>query len=535
MTVCHRNACFGCRSRLFFSMLFGLSLLGCESSTNVPTSKLGAVDKLSFKPIETAEEEASLRKLCSQCHLFTAPDSLMKADWDSVVRRMAALPGYGKTVPKRIDIVAIKQWFEERAPEKLLLADRSELPIQPPPLKRVAVAASRFDSAPFVSQLLPFVDSRSKTLGLLSCDMRTGFVRRLQQSGADWSSSVVSDQVPHACRVHAVDLDSDGVSELIVANLGSFPAMDHNLGSVDWLRPVGDGWERAVLADNLGRVADVRPFDFDNDGDIDLAVAEFGWRTTGRVLLLENTTRRSGKPGVPTFIPRTIDERHGTVQIEIADINLDGRPDMIALLAQEHERLIAYLNQPDGSMKAHELFRAPHAVWGSSGFQLLDFDGDNDLDVLMTNGDMMDGPTIKPYHCVSWLENLGELKFEPHVLAELPGAHRAEAVDLDGDGDFDIVACTLVPQGTDQQAPKQNASVPPAMIWLEQTSPGQFEFHVWQRGPGRYPTLVTGDFDGDNKPDVALGIGLWEKPRDGTADLDGIELWLSGSGENKAP
>jgi hypothetical protein len=110
---------------------------------------------------------------------------------------------------------------------------------------------------------------------------------------------------------------------------------------------------------------------------------------------------------------------------------------------------------------------------------------------------MLDGPTLKPYHSITWLENVGDLKFEPHTLAELPGAHRAEAVDLDADGDLDIVACTLVPAGTDQQAIKQKSSVPPALVWLEQVAVGKFEFHVWERGPGRYPTLTTGDFDGD--------------------------------------
>ncbi len=480
--------------------------------------------------IKTPSDEALLKKLCQQCHLFAEPGTLAKDEWEKAVTRMVPMTGYGKVVaPQRLETTAIVEWFLERAPEKLQLADRVSLPEQLPPLRRVTVRSSPSDESSFVSQI-KLLTSPSGERRLLTCDMHRGWICEITSLDGAPESRIVSDQVPHSCRLEPIDLNGDGDLDYLVANIGSFAAMDHNLGSVDWLRSKNRQWERVVLSDYLGRVADVKSFDFDADGDLDIAVAEFGWRTTGRVLLLENTTRRSGRTTLPKFEQRTLDERHGAVQIEIADLDGNERPDVIALLAQEHESLFVYLNQPDGSFLPRELFRAPHPVWGYSGFQLIDLNGDGRLDVLITNGDMMDGPTLKPYHSISWLENVGDLKFEPHTLAELPGVHRAEAADLDGDGDLDIVACTLVPEGSAQQAVKQQSSLPPALVWLEQTAPGQFEFHVWERGPGRYPTLTTGDFDGDGKPDVALGIGLWEKPRPNESLLGYVELWLSGKG-----
>ena len=84
-------------------------------------------------------------------------------------------------------------------------------------------------------------------------------------------------------------------------------------------------------------------------------------------------------------------------------------------------------------------------AWGSSGIQVVDFDKDGDPDVLMTNGDTFDDMLPKPYHGIQWLENRGTFPFTAHTLATLAGVLRAQAVDLDGDGDLDVVACALLP------------------------------------------------------------------------------------------
>jgi len=517
-------------SRIFSATgvaLAALWLVGCGSPAAVSPPTVTSPATNAVTPISTPEDEALLKKVCLQCHQFSDPGTLAKSDWDEAIPRMVSMPGYGKVIaPKRFEMEAVKRWFVDRAPGSLTLTDRGDVAEQTPPLRQVLLNSPNPEKVSFVSQV-KLLTAPAGERRLLTCDMRNGWVCEVTALDRQPQLRLLSEQVSNACRLESVVLSELGGSELVVANLGTFVAMDHNLGSVDLLRRQKDSWEHRSLVSNLGRVADLKPLDFDRDGDVDFAVAEFGWRTTGHVLLLENTTRESSTPVEPQFAVRTLDERHGAVQLEIADIDGNGRLDVIALLAQEHEMFVAYLNQPDGSFKPRELFRAPHPTWGFSGFQLLDFDGDQDLDVLLSNGDMMDGPTLKPYHSVTWLENVADLKFEPHTLAELPGAHRAEAADLDGDGDFDIVACTLVPIGTDIQAKRQQSSLPPALVWLEQTTPGKFDFHVWKRGPGRYPTLTTGDFDGDGKTDVALGIGLWQKPSATEVDTGYLELWLS--------
>ena len=161
----------------------------------------------------------------------------------------------------------------------------------------------------------------------------------------------------------------------------------------------------------------------------------------------------------------------------VADLNGDKRPDFVALVAQQYEHVVAFLNRgPGRGFRQETIFRAITPVWGSSGIQLVDLDKDGDLDVLMTNGDTLDDFTIRPFHGVRWLENKGEFPFVQHDLVAMPGVHRAQAVDIDGDGDLDVFACAFLPSSQNPQFQnlerQGNLSDLTSVGWLEQTSPG---------------------------------------------------------------
>src|SRR5262249_15801998 len=151
---------------------------------------------------------------------------------------------------------------------------------------------------------------------------------------------------------------------------------DERLGGVFWLKGRPDGsYKPLILANGLGRVADVQAADFDGDGDLDLIVAEFGFLATGGILLLEN---RTTDPDRPNFVPTTVDPRHGPIHVPVADLNGDGRPDFVALISQEHETVVAFLNAGKGRFRPEVIYTAPHPAFGSSGIQLVDLDGDGD-------------------------------------------------------------------------------------------------------------------------------------------------------------
>ena len=174
---------------------------------------------------------------------------------------------------------------------------------------------------------------------------------------------------------------------------------------------------RADDAQGGPRVADVEAADFDGDGRLDLAVAAFGWRRTGDLTILKNETVDYAKP---SFVPHQIDKRTGSIHGIPADLNGDKKPDLITLFAQEHETVVAFLNQGGMRFDPQVIYAAPHPNWGSSGIQVVDLDKDGDLDVLMTNGDTFDDKILKPYHGIQWLENTGTFPFTEHTLATMP-------------------------------------------------------------------------------------------------------------------
>ena len=441
------------------------------------------------------------RQLCSHCHLAPDPSILPKEAWPATIYQMGALGGFGVNVPKDIDLEAVVDWYSSRAPSSLPL-----LPATPSEDAPAAFAATRSlglpntAAVPFVSNLL-VTQLTGTEPELLISDMKNGGLW-LGSLDKAWSPQRIADLASPG-RAEATDLDGDGRMDLVVAVLGSPMAMDHLLGQVVWLRQTGDQqFEPIVLAEALGRVADVQPVDIDADGDTDLAVAEFGWRQTGRVFLLLN---ESSTHASPTFTRVEIDGNHGASRLAATDVDQDGRLDLVALFAQEHELVRVYRNKPTGWSETHDIYRAPHHAWGHSSLQVVDLDSDGDSDVLLTNGDSYDNSLLKPDHGVRWLENRGGLTFVPHEIAALAGRYAAAAADLDGDGDLDVVVSAMAEPHGGARATASLAS----LVWAEQTQPGVFRPHVLETGDLRHPLVVLHDVDRNGQPDILVGNGCF--------------------------
>jgi hypothetical protein len=457
--------------------------------------------------------------------------------WRFRIQEMAERSMTGTGVPPgeesilwQLDLDKIARWFEARSPEVLPLPD--PWPQDDGGLRFVkhAYSPSGIAPLPVISNVRFFDLDGDGKLEIVACDMGRGsvFVGDPVRHPGELTQIAVLSNPAHA---EMVDLDKDGRQDLLVADLGEFLPGDHEKGSIVWLRQTAPfQFEKHVLIDHIPRNADVQAADFDGDGDLDLVVASYGFRKVGAVLYYENQTTDWKDP---KFVEYTIDARPGAIHVPPVDLNGDGRMDFVALLAQQYEHVVAYLNRgPGKGFRAETIFRGPTPVWGSSGIQVVDLDKDGDQDVLMTNGDTLDDFTIRPFHGIRWFENMGEFPFLQRDLAAMPGVHRAQAADMDGDGDLDIVACAFLPntkhpqfQSFDRQGNLEDLT---SVGWLEQVRPGQFQLHTLERGKLTHVTLDIADFDGDGDMDLLVGnfVGFtFGKSDTGFKTDTWVELW----------
>ena len=325
---------------------------------------------------------------------------------------------------------------------------------------------------------------------VIVCDDVAGRVSWLKIEKGAWEEIHLANLVTPA-RTEVLDYNGDGHLDIVVASLGFVSPTDDLIGSVWLLVNRGDlTFEPLRLLHDVARVADVAPGDFDGDGKIDFAVAAFGWRTSGEVVLLKQLE--------PTlFLRHRIIQQNGAMQVEAADLDQDGHLDVVVMFAQEHESLEWFRNDGEGRFERRILAKAPHPAFGSSGFSLVDFDGDGDLDIVHTNGDMMDEVSLsKPYHGVRWLENI-KGTFQAREIYAMPGCYNAVPHDLDGDGDLDLVVSNLYFDWGIHDSP--------SLVWLENQGDMSFRPHLIARAPTNIPAMDVGDLDQDGFPDIITG------------------------------
>src|SRR5262249_7013327 len=467
-------------------------------------------------------DEAQVRATCGTCHALPPPDVLPRGAWPGEFVRMLyirenRLPPVGRGAPQADlppDMQQALTYYMARAPERLAAPEPwpapSESPLQ---FTRHSMSPADMPGTPAVSNVRLVDLDGDKKLDLLGTDMRQGVVFSGHPDKPGSTLTTIAS-IPHPSHVALADVDKDGVMDLLVSDLGTFFPEDHNKGAVVWLRGTGGGKYSGFWLDGWPRVADAEAADFGGHGWNDLAVAAFGWRKTGRISIMEN---RTTNPRQPSFTEHVIDSRTGAIHVIPTDLNHDGKMDFVALLAQEHETVVAYINQGEFKFEQKVIYQAPHPNWGSTGIQLVDLDKDGDLDVLLTHGDTFDDGIVKPYHGIQWLENTGTYPYVEHTIASMAGVHRAQAVDLDGDGDLDIVACALLAGGSDV-----DEKTLPALVWLEQTKPGVFVKHTIEMGFPRHATLDVGDIDGDGVPDIVTRTFSIEEKAHGWVDV-----WLT--------
>ena len=218
------------------------------------------------------------------------------------------------------------------------------------------------------------------------------------------------------------DIDGDGRTDVLV--------MSEYYDGILWLRQIDDEGtfddRFSAVAGNLDGINAMLAVDADGDGDLDVVAAAL---TANTLTWHENVDGTGGFVG-PV---RTLQNPAGEVRtIDAADLDGDGDEDLLAA-ASAGDWIGWFPVLDDGSgFGARRVIQAP--AGGAWGVAAADLDGDGDLDVL--SGSVTDST-------VAWYENQNGLgTFGPRlVISNTAGQPKTvAAVDLDGDGDLDVVS-----------------------------------------------------------------------------------------------
>ena len=360
-------------------------------------------------------------------------------------------------------------------------------------LERIPIGDPVGDSKPWITHLTVVDLDQDGLKDIVVCDAKRNQISWIQQDPkGTYHEKNIGSQVRGPAHVTPCDIDKDGDLDLLVAKMGMIFPNNDKIGAVVVLENKGGGqFINRVLIDKIARVTDIQPGDLDGDGDIDLAVGQFGY-DDGEIRWMENK-------GNWKFESHPLLNLSGTIHTPVRDMDGDGDLDIVALVSQEWEEVYVFENDGHGQFKTHLIYGSTNEDFGSSGISVVDLDLDGDPDILYTNGDAFDyiPPGPRPWHGVQWLENKGGLKFEYHRIGDFPGAYFANAVDVDKDGDLDIVVVSSFNKWDDPRAQ--------SMIWFENDGKMGFTPHDLTSDPTHLLLLDTADMDGDGWVDFVTG------------------------------
>lgn len=472
-----------------------------------PKLKRADLPKPTDEQIDQAEN--LVMGACSRCHSPLPADALPKAAWEKVILSMAEMTGPWDQPPPTPEELAIAlYWYEKEAPESLeVVRHPAEVDLQFEVIGLTPRGLEK-ERIPAVSDIMLLKGERGVPQGILISELRSRRLMAIPYGSIDSGSlrpfmGPVDFNYPAA--ISHGDYNNDRKLDIFVASLGGMNPTDEEKGGVSYILSEDGGWRTVSVPVNLGRACDIDVADLDLDGDTDMVVCAFGFRGPGKLLWLKNIQDQ--------FVVKTLDERDGFVAAILDDIDDDEDEDIIALLSQEHEVLIQFTNDGEGSFTMKELLRLPHAAWGSSDLMRVDIDRDGDRDLLLVNGDTLDDHTPKPVHGVRWLERVGKEFVGFHEILLLPGCERAAVGDLDGDGDYDVVGAAFMPQI-------------PSEEW------GQWDSLVWAENLGDSKAWDVKTLEVGNP--VHSAVHLDDLDRDGNMDIvTGNYVWIRGKGEDQ--
>ncbi|MEZ2414260.1 FG-GAP-like repeat-containing protein [Muriicola sp. E247] len=246
-----------------------------------------------------------------------------------------------------------------------------------------------------------------------------------------------------------------------------------------------------ILEQALHRPVHTLVEDLDKDGQEEMVISEFGDLTGELSLFIQNDAGYYDK--------KTLLNQPGTIRVVSEDMDGDGLMDLIALTSQGDETITILFQKKDLSFEAQKVLRF-NPVYGSSWFELMDYEGDGDLDLVTVHGDNADKSYVhKPYHGMRLHLNDGRNNFTEVFFYPMNGATRVVASDFDQDGDMDFGLLSTFPDY--ENAAKRT------FVFLDNTDSEAFQFDsytVEDSLKAKWFLMDKGDVDADGDTDIIL-------------------------------
>jgi len=319
-------------------------------------------------------------------------------------------------------------------------------------------------------------------------------------SAPHFTSHVISAVADGAYSVFVADVDGDGDADVLSAS-----ALDN---TVRWYENGGEAlpsFVPHVITATLEFPTDVAAADLDRDGDLDVLSASY---TNYGVEWYEND---GATP--PSFTRRGISlPTDGAYSIVVADIDGDGDADVLASVNgtvcwYENNGHVppAFVAHTVATDSARDVFAA-------------DLDGDHDIDLVAAMGYI---------DRVRWFENdgLSPPNFTTRTVDPLvDGARSVTAVDIDNDGDVDVLSAGQFDNAIRWH--ENNGEIPPA-----------FTTNFISGTANRPWSVFAADCDGDGDADVLTAssennaIRWYQNHSEGECEAD---LTTQGAGSSDA-
>ncbi|MGY0393342.1 FG-GAP-like repeat-containing protein [Bizionia sp. KMM 8389] len=236
------------------------------------------------------------------------------------------------------------------------------------------------------------------------------------------SPIVISDNADYANSVVAADIDGDGDKDVLSAS-----SFDDKIAWYENIDGQGTFSAERVITLEADFATSVHTADLDSDGDLDAYSSSL---FDNKIAWYENTD------GLGNFGPQIVISTDMIRPYDAFAADIDGDGDIDIIGSSEEENTVSWFENTDGqgSFGPEQIITVnvdnPFAVYSE------DIDGDGDMDVISASA--RDDK-------IAWFENtdgLGNFSAPLIITTSADGAASVYAVDIDGDGDVDVLSAS---------------------------------------------------------------------------------------------